>query len=264
MSAHRLTGHAPGARSFRRQRGLSLIELMVAILIALFLIGGIIVVEEGVNLSYSQQNGLAQLQDEERFAMSVLTNVIRTAGYYPNPTTNSQVTALPAAGNFVAGQAIWAPNSSAVAPYDSISVRYMAQAGDGITLCDGSVAGTNTYTSDLYLAADATNGNYDLDCQLNGGTAVSLVDGLTNMQIYYGVATGSDSNVAEYPNNVTEYLNAQQVTAGGYWPDVTSVEVELTFTNPLYKQSGQTVGGQAPTITFRRVISVMGRVGASQ
>lgn len=241
----------PVSRRARSQRGLSLIELMVAILIALFLIAGIIAVEEGVNLSYSQQNGLSQLQDEERFAMSVLTSVIGTAGYYPNPTSTSQVTALPASGSFGAGQAIYAPNSSPTAPYDSVYVRYMTAAGDGINLCDGSPAGNTAYTSWLYLAADPV-GNYDLYCSLNGGTGVQLVSGLTNMTIIYGVAVGGTDN------NVTEYLNAQEVTAGGYWPDVTSVQVTLTFANPL---SGQP--GQNPTVTFTRVISVMGRVGQS-
>jgi type IV pilus assembly protein PilW len=241
----------------RSQRGLSLIELMVAILIALFLIAGIIVVEQGVNLSYTQQTGLSQLQDEERFAMSVLTSVIGTAGYYPNPTTNSQVTALPAAGGFVAGQAIYAPNSNPTPPYDSIYVRYMTAAGDGINLCDGSAAGNTVYTSWLYLATDP-NGYYDLDCSLNGDTAVQLVSGLQNMTIIYGVATGSD-------NNVGEYLNAQEVTAGGYWPDVTSVQVTLTFTNPLAKSNPLTpVAGQPATVSFTRVIAVMGRVGASE
>ena len=239
-----------------RQRGLSLIELMVAILIALFLIGGIIVVEQGVNLSYSQQNGLSQLQDEERFAMSVLTSVIGTAGYFPNPTLNNLVTALPAsAPNFAAGQAIYAPNTAAAAPHDSIYVRYMTAVGDGINLCDGTAAGNVVYTSYLALVADP-NGGYDLDCTLNGNPAVTLVNGLTDMQILYGVATGGD-------NNVTEYLNAAQVTAGGFWPNVTSVQVTLTFTNPLANQSGQAVGGQNATVSFTRVISVMGRVGAT-
>lgn len=238
-------------RCAARQRGLSLIELMVAILIALFLIAGIIVVEQGVNLSYSQQNGLSQLQDEERFAMSVLTSVIGTAGYFPDPTTNNLVTALPASGNFgTAGQAIYAPNSGASAPHDSIYVRYMTAAGDGVNLCDGTAAGNNVNTSFLYVAADATSGN-DLYCQLNGNAAVPLVNGVTDMTILYGVATGAD-------NNVTEYLNAQQVTAGGYWPNVTSVQVQLTFTNPLGTQPGQPA-----TVTFTRVISVMGRVGAT-
>ncbi|MGA7539418.1 MAG: prepilin-type N-terminal cleavage/methylation domain-containing protein, partial [Steroidobacteraceae bacterium] len=149
MSAHapsdrrlalRLT-HRSAARS---QRGLSLIELMVAILIALFLIAGVVVVEQGVNMSYTQQNGLSKLQDEERFAMSVLTSVIGTAGYYPNPTINNLVTALPATGGFAAGQAIYQPNGCPSNP-DCIEVRYMTAAGDGINLCDGSAAGNTVY-----------------------------------------------------------------------------------------------------------------------
>jgi len=240
LAARRATG---------RQRGLSLIELLVAILIALFLIAGVVVVEQGVNMSYTQQNGLSQLQDEERFAMSVMASVIGTAGYYPNPTTTNLVTALPAVGSFAAGQSIYAANSN------SIYVRYMTAAGDGINLCDGTAAGNTVYTSYLYVAADAHSG-YDLYCELNGGAPVALVNGLsglTAMTVLYGIATGTD-------NNVTEYQTAAQV---GNWSNVTSVEVTLTFVNPLYMQSGQVVAGQPATVTFSRVISVMGRVGAT-
>lgn len=244
------------AASARRQRGLSLIEMMVAVLIALFLIAGVVVVEQGVNMSYNQQNGLAQLQDEQRFAMSVLTSVIGTAGYFPNPTLNSITSALPAAANFAGGQSIYAPNTAGAAPRDAIYVRYQTAAGDGVNLCDGSAAGNNVYTSFLYVAADPNGNGKDLFCQLETGAAwgaaIPLVTGVTDMQVLYGISTSVD-------NNVTEYLFAQDVTAGGFWPDVTSVKVMLTFTNPLANQPGQ----QA-TVTFTRVISVMGRVGASQ
>jgi type IV pilus assembly protein PilW len=251
MSAPAVIGRRLGRHDVAGpQRGLSLIELLVAILIALFLIGGVVVVEQGVNLSYSQQNGLSQLQDEQRFAMSVLRNVIGTAGYYPNPTINTLTTALPASGNFAAGQSIYEPGTCPASTPDCIYIRYMTALGDGINLCDGSPATNTLYTSYLYIAADAHSGN-DLYCQLNGGTAVPLVNGLTAMQIYYGVATGAD-------NNVTEYLTAAQVTAGGYWSNVTSVQVTLTFTNPLASQPGQPA-----TVAFTRVVSVMGRVGAS-
>jgi len=244
-------------RASARQQGLSLIELLVAILIALFLIAGVVVVEQGVNMSYTQQNGLSQLQDEERFAMSVMASVIGTAGYYPNPTTTNLVTALPAVGSFAAGQSIYATDGN------SIQVRYMTAAGDGINLCDGTAASNLAYTSYLYVAADAHSG-YDLYCQLNGGAPVALVNGLCpititapctvpGMTVLYGIATGTD-------NNVTEYQTQAQV---GNWSNVTSVEVTLTFVNPLYMQSGQVVNGQPATVTFSRVIGVMGRVGAT-
>lgn len=260
MSLHRRRTRSPLARCPGRQRGLSLIEMMVAVLIALFLIAGIIVVEQGVNLSYSQQNGLSQLQDEQRFATSVLSGVIGTAGYYPDPHDNSQVSALPAANvpgaSFAAGQAIVAPATAGAAPHDQIFVRYMTAAGDGVTLCDGTPAGNNLYTSYLYVTDDAS-GNGTLYCQLETGkvwgTAVPLVSGVTDMQILYGVATGST-------NSVTEYVYAQDVPN---WSNVTSLQVTLTFTNPLYRQNAlTTVQGQNASMTFTRVISIMGRVGA--
>lgn len=260
MSARRLRMRSPPTGWAGRQRGLSLIEMMVAVLIALFLIAGIIVVEQGVKLSYNQQTGLSQLQDEQRFASSILSGVIGTAGYYPDPESNSVVTALPAAtvpgGAFAAGQAVVAPATAAAAPHDQIFVRYMTVAGDGVTLCDGTQAGNNVYTSYLYVTVDAS-GNGTLYCQLETGkvwgTAVPLVTGVTDMQILYGVATGTS-------NSVTEYVYGQDVPN---WSNVTSVQVTLTFTNPLYKQNAlTTVQGQKATMPFTRVISIMGRVGA--
>src|SRR5689334_16218299 len=69
----------------RRAQGYSLIELMIAIAVALFLLAGILLIEEGTHQTSLNQTGLAQLQDEERVAMSIISNVIQLAGYYPTP-----------------------------------------------------------------------------------------------------------------------------------------------------------------------------------
>jgi len=185
--------------------------------------------------------------------------VIGMAGYFPDPTSNSESTALPPATvsglSLATGQAMTAPAGAAntsipTLTLDSIYVRYMTATGDGINLCDGTPAGDNTYTSYLYVD------NGELYCQLETGsamgTAVPLVSGVENMQIYYGVATGADSNVVEY-------MDAADVTSNSYWPNVSSVKVTLTFLNPLNGQPGQ-----QQYVTFSRVISVMGRVGDSQ
>jgi type IV pilus assembly protein PilW len=243
------------------QRGFSLVELSVAILIALFLIGGVIVVEQGVHTSYGDQSGLSKLQDEERFAMSLLTEEIQSAGYFPDPHDNSIDTAFPASGNFQALWSVYGPASAASAPHDSIYVRFMTASGDGIDLCDGSTntTGANvTYASYFYLAADSDGTDYDLDCELQPGTgaafgtAVPLVSGLQDMQILYGV-NPSGGTAAE------EYMYASDVTTGGYWPDVDSVKVMLTFTNPLAKEVGQ-----PPDVTFTKVIPIMSRVGVTE
>jgi hypothetical protein len=53
-------------------------------------------------------------------------------------------------------------------------------------------------------------------------------------------------------------MNAVQVTAGGNWNNVMSVQITLTFTNPLYTAPGL---GQLPTLSFQRNVAVMGATG---
>ena len=250
----RLYRKLPVACRSRRvnQSGYSLIELVIAILIALFLIGGVIVVEQGVHRAYADESGVGKLQDEERFAMSMLTDVVSSAGYFPSPTTTSIAAALPATGsplNMQAGQSVYGPASAGSAPVDSIYVRYMTASGDGISLCDGTTntTGANvSYTSHIYVLAN------QLNCQVQPGTAtanaaVPLLNGVTDMQVWYGVNTsGTD-------NNVDTYKQSGSMTAGN-WQSVSSVMIQLTFQNPLAGAPGQN-----PTVTFRRVIGVMGR-----
>jgi len=233
-----------------RERGYSLIELSIAILIALFLIGGVLVVEQGVHRAYGDQTGISTLQDEERFSMSMLTDVISSAGYFPDPTSTSLAAAFPSAANFQGGQVVFGPPSAAGSPVDSIFVRYMTANGDGIDLCDGTTnnSGANTtFTSYIYISGNV------LYCQVQPGAnaawsaAVPLVNGVTNLQVWYGInSTGTDYNV-------DTYIPSTNMT-GANWLSVSSVMVELTFLNPLYGSPGQN-----QYVTFRRVIGVMGR-----
>lgn len=239
--------------SRKLQSGYSLIELLIAILIALFLIGGVIVAEQGVHRAYGDQTGISKLQDEQRFAMSMLNTVVSSAGYYPDPTSTSLNSAFPSSGaplNLQQGQFVYAPPSNASAPHDSIYVRYMTANGDGIGLCDGTTnnyGANTTFTSYIYISGN------QLYCQVQPGSgsgwnpAVALVGGVTDMQVWYGVNTsGADTNV-------DTYIPASSMAAGN-WQSVGSVMVVLTFQNPLYGSPGQN-----QTITFRRVIGIMGR-----
>src|ERR1700733_9626046 len=73
-----------GARRFA-QRGFSLIELSIAVLIALFLLGGLVTLVQGFRRANGTQTALSQLQDNQRIAMTLITNVVQKAGYFPNP-----------------------------------------------------------------------------------------------------------------------------------------------------------------------------------
>lgn len=255
----------PPAR-LHRQRGFSLIELSIAILIALFLIGGVLVVEQGVHRSYQDDTGFAQLEDEERFAMTIITQAVESAGYYPDPTsyvpnsnvlmpettTTPQSVSIPFAGaQSIAG--IYQSSS----PNDSIATRFVAGPAASVDLCTGSPTTSGVeYTSYLYVATGSDGKPY-LYCELaTAGTWASnpaqLVSGIQNMQIMYGVNTSGGSA------NVQTYMYASDVTTDGYWPAVSSVKITLTLTNPIASDPGQ-----QSTVQFTRVISVMGRMGGS-
>ncbi len=65
-----------------RQRGVSLIELMVAVVVGLLLLGGLIQVYLSNKQSYNAQEQLARMQESGRFAMDMITLDLRRAGYW--------------------------------------------------------------------------------------------------------------------------------------------------------------------------------------
>ncbi|MBV8342364.1 MAG: PilW family protein [Gammaproteobacteria bacterium] len=243
-----------GRRGAPRQRGFSLIELLVTVAIALFLMDGLVTIVQNMRKTYSNQQALAQLQDQQRFAMTVMTDVIQAGGYYPNPLLNTESSALPPGGPWVGGQALWGTTGGAP-PGDTIGVRYMTAGGDGVIVCTGATNGgpvgsTHTYTNIFGVVVGAQGGQ--LVCQLDGGPLVPLVNGVTNLTIYFGVKR----NFATSDYNVDTYLTANNMQPAD-WSNISSVRILLTFTNPLWPQPGQA----SPTITFERVVEVMGRGG---
>ena len=246
-------------RQARRQCGFTLIELMVTVGIALFLLGGLLTILQNVRATYGNQQALAQLQDQQRFAMTVLTDVIQAGGYFPDPGTTI-TSALPAAGAYQAGQA-FTGTQGAGGP-DSIGVRYRTAGGDGVILCDGSTnlgpVGTSlAYTNLFTVVPPAAGVPGKLLCTLNDNpTPLAIVSGVQGLSVYYGVKR--NPGVTDY--NVDTYLTADQMLLAGPngndWANISSVRVILTFTNPLAGQPGQ-----QPTILFERVIEVMSRAG---
>ena len=209
------------------ERGFTLVEILIALLIGLFLAGALITIVQTNRTVFGNQNKLAQLQDGERMALTMMTDVIQSAGYFPNPTQNTLNNSLTIVAPFVAaGQSVYGVYS-ATPPGDQISVRYMTAGGDGILNCSGQsnpTGGPNTLYVNTFQVL-----NNQLICTMNG-TQYNLVNGVTNLSVLYGVK----ANAGATGNNVDTYMNATQVTAAGLWGSVISALVQLTFTNPLY------------------------------
>ncbi len=69
------------AAMISKQVGLTMIELMIAMVLGLILTAAVLQVFVGSRMTYSTQSGLAKLQENGRFAMEYLTHDIRQTGY---------------------------------------------------------------------------------------------------------------------------------------------------------------------------------------
>jgi type IV pilus assembly protein PilW len=263
------THHASAVRRGRsRQQGFTLVELSVAVLIGLFLLGGLLTLVQDMRRTFGNQNQLGQLQDNERLAMTLITDVVQAGGYFPNPTLDTILTALPSNPLYPtlqAGQAITGTHNAA-APGDTLTVQYETALNDGVINCTG---GTNTVAATrVYVNTFSADVLGNLKCQLNLVPAVKLISptgatgfpksgGVTNLQVLYGVKT----NFAVANNNADTYFTATQMNlVPSRWNNLICVKVTLTFDNSALAKSQP---GQPATINFTRVITVMSRGGVN-
>ncbi|HEY6454451.1 MAG TPA: PilW family protein [Steroidobacteraceae bacterium] len=254
----------------RRQRGFSLIELSIAVLIALFLLGGLVTMVMGTRRTNGTQSALSQLQDNQRIAMTLITNVVQQAGYFDPIATvqNSFASETIASLAVPPGPGLYG-TYNAMAPGDTVVARFFAPLNDTthtVIDCAGqsNVGGPGgVWYTNLFQVAQV-GGTWWLQCQSQtsgaAGPLVNLIPNVTNMSVLYAVASGATGD--DY--SVVQYLNATQVGASNNWLNVTAIKVTLTFLVPVYGTTGgQMQPSSAPggTTTIQRVIPVMSRVG---
>lgn len=237
--------------SRRRQAGMGMIELMVAVLISLFMMMGLFSIVYGTRTNYLAQNQLGQLQDSERLAMTMLSTVIQAGGYFPNPAISTPASALPAATiagvAFQPGQPIYGSGGN------QIYVRYVIGTSDGIMDCNGQSNATGAALTTVNIIS--VNNSQQLVCQVveNGvvGAVQPLINGVTGMTVLYGVDTNGDLSADQYQTDA-------QVTAAGAWNSVVSVLVTLTFAPPLTGAAAPGAG-TPPQPTLTRVIDLLNK-----
>jgi type IV pilus assembly protein PilW len=262
-----------------RERGMTLIEIMVALAITSFLMIGLFTIVQTMLLVSNNQSALALLQDNERLAMTRLGDVIQQAGYFTAPIIKTPVSALPAAtvtvnGQnyvFAADQSVFGTHVATPAPQDTVTVRYLTGALDNLINCDG----TTSVPVGLIYNTFAVDASGNLTCTISTtvagvttiGTPVILVSGvmpsklagpLKDMVIFYGVNTTANSS-----NPVDSYITASSMAALN-WLNVRSLRVSLVFNNPLYNAVGPTsqqYPQQNPFIQVSRIVDIMNRAG---
>ncbi len=162
-----------------RQAGLALVELMIAMLISLFLLGGMLQVFNSSRLTYRIHESTARMQETGRMALEVLSRDIRMAGFWGCASDSANViNNLNPSGtgyiDFAAGGLVGVEGASG-AP-DAFTVRGGIDSGLGVeppygpqTSANVAVATGNGFEAgDILLISDCTNGDI---FQLSNSTA---------------------------------------------------------------------------------------------
>jgi type IV pilus assembly protein PilW len=246
--------------SLRRvHSGFSLVELMVAVAIAMFLIAGLVTILQNIRNTSAMQTQMAGLQDGERLAMTMMAGVVESAGYFPNPLANSAALSMPASPTFAtAGTPVIVGTFNVSPQGDTLTVRYAAALNDNVFNCQGgtntTVAPYDSWENTFFVQVNAAGVSQLMCTTWTASTGTlstqALVSGVTNMSVLYGVQTNGGGN-----GTCTDtYMNAAQVTAAAGWANVCSAVVTLTFVDPTYPNA-------VPQPTVTRVMALMQTAG---
>ncbi|MEI6069003.1 MAG: PilW family protein [Methylococcaceae bacterium] len=233
------------------QVGLSLIEIMIALLIGAFLLGGVLQIFIGSKQTYRMQENLSRLQENGRFALDFLANDIRMAGYWGCLSTSSTNTDISGTNdNSDHGDTI-DDGTDTITVKGAFALTPTGTCGTAVDTADSCGTGVNCYTdtsSTIYYKIN--NGVLQQDTH---GLHNGLVEGIENMQILYGVDTDSDKT-ANYYAPADPALN---------WPNVVSIRISLLAvtlddnltTQPIpYTFNGiTTTTTSTPAVTDRKI-----------
>lgn len=195
----------------RRQRGFSLIELLISMVIGLVVIGAMMAAYLGSGLSSRNSRAMAQITEDASVALNVLRTQISMAGY-ANPVGIGADGKFTYAAGF-GGQSVVGcdgkfedvdkgfgdldcgeDNGS-----DSIAVRYQADAFNSVVGAGGNpldclgngigadASGNWTAYSRFFVS------NGELMCRGDAVGAQALVDNVQSMQVTYGIAGIGDN-----------------------------------------------------------------------
>ena len=239
----------------RRQRGLTLIELMISVTIGLVFIFGAVTFLVSGHQSFRAQNSGSRIQENARFALDILKEHVRMAGY--NDTTSSLLD-LPAliyrgaCGTINGLTANPCSDDTTADQGDRLAMALRIPTGaTGVAAqdCIGSpLTALNQHVVNVFwVEQDSSSGvsslycrGYNPDTNTWYGTAEQpLVDGIEQMQVQYGLVDGNPSSTGNTPSSgtggrVDRYLNATELQTldaananRNYWGDVRSVRIAL-------------------------------------
>lgn len=222
------------------QRGMTLVELMIAMVVGLLLLAGVIQIFLSGKQSYRTQEGLSRLQENGRFAMDVFALNLRHAGFKPNALSRDDLefsidtnAVSPTNASFgISGQTVAGTDNNGSATdlilngSDTLTFRFRGT-GSAVQAPLADCLGESPATADtmivntLYIRDDPATAlaERELHCRNSAGSDQPLLDGVEGMQVLYGVDTNGDQTA-------NRYSIATDVT-GNQWSNIVSVRIAL-------------------------------------
>lgn len=231
--------HAPeqAETPLKRQQGMTLIELLIAMLLGAFLLGGVIQIFVNTKQTYRMQESLSRLQENGRFAMEFLTYDIRMAGFLGcfsrnlevfnalnNPTDYLYNFNIPVQGsNWDTASSTWLPNidpsiTQPLSGSDVITIRRASINGatveqHNVPSADVKISSTAGFTGDCMIVAvtDCTSAAIFQITNINSGNNV-----VHNEKAVTATCSMSTPNKPMDPGNLTKDLK-KSYTGGEFF-----------------------------------------------
>lgn len=216
-----------------KQRGMSLIELMIASFLGLLITIVAMEVLITANRSSLATDGVSQMQESGRFALSFLASQVRETGLNMPNSPNEIIPFVTDSCN--ADTCI--SNTDDADAGDRLAIRWSPPDGRN-TDCTGAATPAGAQVANVFWVEE-DNGINSLYCQgylVNAGNALAqnspaqaIVNGIEAMQVLYGV--GRNPNTVGYDNDrryhdVAQYVNADDVV-GSEWDRIYAIRIFL-------------------------------------
>jgi type IV pilus assembly protein PilW len=189
----------------KRQRGFSMVELMVAIVLALLLTGAVISVFIGSRSAYQATAGVGALSDSGRFALNLIGESVRSAGNLAcnsaqSATTQNVVPGIPWISNY--GVGIEGFEANGTAPAAAIALPAMPVLG-------AAANWTPNLDATMTAAIPATPQNFGQPVQ--GSDVLVVRSSVSRVATFYTTA-----DVVPTATNLPVTKVPVAINAGGY------------------------------------------------
>ncbi len=172
-------------KSLRGQRGFTIIEMMIALILGLIVVSAVVNMYVGSTRSATFTRGLQTMQENGRYGVSVLQRGFRLAGYSPEDS-------------------LVVPVNISNSSDDAVTVvmrRSFDCNGNNTASAPSPGFAENTY------AFNATDGTITCEGNTTAAVPMTIVEGVDSFRVLYGLDTDDDSvpeRFVEYSSDIPE------------------------------------------------------------